>query len=190
MEPEGFVIHSTATPGATAQNEFNYFNSQHRAASAHYFVDWQEIIRAIPENEISWHAGQSANIRYLSLEMSEPKEEDPEKFQEVIKRTTWLVADACVRYGWSKDNIYSHQMISEMYRETNHTDPIGYLETYGMTWDNLLQSIEEERLRLLNVDSGGGGGDTKPTEEATPISEPKFYEVLKKVLDSIRKGRG
>lgn len=159
MKPEGFVIHSTATPGATAQNEFNYFNSQYRAASAHYFVDWLEIIRAIPENEVAWHAGPSANSRYLSVEMSEPKGQEPEKFQEVIKRTVWLVADACVRYGWTKENIFSHQMISQMYGETNHTDPTGYLKTYGMTWEDLVQAIEEKRLNLLN--SGNGGGVSK-----------------------------
>jgi len=155
LRPQGFVIHSTATPGATAQNEFNYFNSQHRAASAHYFVDWTEIIRAIPENEVAWHAGYTANHRFLSVEMSEPREHEPQKFQEVWKRTLWLVAEACVRYGWTTSNVLSHRDISLTYRETKHTDPVDYLKAYGYTWEDMIMALEGEIDGLHNSNVGG-----------------------------------
>lgn len=144
LTPQGFVIHCTDTPGATAQNEHDYFNSGDRQASAHYFVDASQIIRCIPENEIAWHAGPTANHKYLSVEMCEV-----EPFDEVWKRTVWLVADACVRYGWNTaDNVFSHRGVSAMYHETNHTDPIAFLASHGKTWEDLLAAIDVELLNL------------------------------------------
>lgn len=148
----GIVIHSTATPGATAQNEYNYFNSGDRKASVHYFADWLEIIRTVPEVEIAWHAGPTANSRYISIEMCEPGPNDPDrvrKFNEVWSRTVWCVADACVRYGWTtKNNVFSHYGCSVMFKDTDHTDPIGFLKQYGKTWEQLLAAIESEILKL------------------------------------------
>ena len=51
--PMGIVIHETATPGATAENEYNFFNSAGRNASAHGFVDWKEYIQTIPYDEVA-----------------------------------------------------------------------------------------------------------------------------------------
>jgi N-acetylmuramoyl-L-alanine amidase len=156
LKPEGFVIHSTATPGATAQNEYNYFNSANRGASAHYFLDWIEIIRTIPESEISWHAGFTANHRFLSVEMCEPYGTDSQKFEEVWKRTVWLVADACIRYGWSTENIWSHRKVSESFGDTDHGDPIGYLTRHGRTWEDLIIAIQLEMQNIRDIGSGGG----------------------------------
>jgi N-acetylmuramoyl-L-alanine amidase len=144
LNPQGFVIHSTDDIGATAQNEHDYFNSGDRQASAHYFADWGNIIRTIPENEQAWHAGPTANSKFLSVEICEPTN-DSTKFQEVWNKTVWLVADACVRYGWNtNDNVFSHRGISAMYKETDHQDPIEFLASYGKTWDQLLSSIDNE----------------------------------------------
>ena len=83
--PQGFVVHSTATPNATAQNEHDYFNGGDRQASVHYFVDWGYIIRTIPEHEQCWGCGQTGNSKFLQVEMCEPS--DASKFQEVWNRT-------------------------------------------------------------------------------------------------------
>ena len=57
---KGIVMHWTATPGASALNERNYFNgtciADKRYASAHYFVDRKEAQLIIPENEVAYHA--------------------------------------------------------------------------------------------------------------------------------------
>ncbi len=103
----------------------------------------------IPENEVAWHGGPTANSKFLSAEMCEPAGNDPDKFQEVWNRTVWLVADACVRYGWSTGpDVFSHRGISAMYHETDHTDPIGFLAKYGKTWGGLLAAIDQEIVNL------------------------------------------
>lgn len=161
LRPQGFVIHATATKGASDENERNYFNSRYVGASVHYFADWDSITRTVPENEIAWHAGPTANSRYLSVEMCEPAGHDVAKFQEVWNRTVWLVADACVRYGWKTGpDVWSHNGISQMYHETDHTDPIQFLAEYGRTWGQLLAAIDAEILRIkgevpvVNTNSG------------------------------------
>ena len=160
LSPSGFVIHSTATPNATAQNEHDYFNSGDRQASSHYFVDAGNIIRCIPESERAWHAGQTANSKFLSAEMCEV-----EPFAEVWARTVWLVADACVRHGWATGpNVYSHRGVSAMYRETNHTDPIQFLANHGKTWDQLLAAIDDEIVNIKGV--------VKVAEVVQPVKGP------------------
>lgn len=160
LTPQGYVIHATATPGATAENEYHYFNSAYQGASVHYFADWLEIIRTVPENEVAWHAGKTANERYLAVEMCEPRGHNPAQFEEVWKRTVWLVAEACVRYGWKEDkDIFSHRQISNFYKETTHVDPHSYLESYGRTWEELIQAISQK----INELEQGNGGDGEKT---------------------------
>ncbi len=53
LNAKGTVLHETATPGASDENEFNYFNSGYRGASAHAFVDYDSITQTVPWNEQS-----------------------------------------------------------------------------------------------------------------------------------------
>ena len=180
LTPLGFVVHSTATPGATAQAEFIYFNGADRQASAHYFVDWTEIIRTIPENEQAWHAGPTANRLYLSVEMCEPAGNDPAKFAEVWGRTVWLVADACVRYGWGTGpNVFSHRGISQMYGETNHTDPIDFFSSYGRTWEQFLSAIDAEIAELKKP----GEGDDFEMENVVVYYTAKDFSTAQMIAD-------
>jgi len=176
LSPQGLVIHATATPGATAQDEFAYFNSGDRQASAHYFVDWRQIIRTVPEDEVAWHAGRTANHKYLAVEMCEPAGNDAGKFDEVWQRTVWLVADACVRYGWSTGpNVWSHRGIANLYGETDHTDPIDYLSRYGKTWEQLLAAIAAEINRLQQ------GADR--VEHAVLFFGPDDYVAARRIAE-------
>lgn len=117
-------------------------------------MDWIEIIRTIPESEVAWHAGK-ANYLYLSVEMCEPSGIDMQKFEDVWNRTVWLVADACVRHDWSKSSIYSHKDMSLTFGDTNHTDPIDYLNRFGRTWNDLVSAIDQEMQNIVNEGSGG-----------------------------------
>ncbi|MFX1516899.1 MAG: N-acetylmuramoyl-L-alanine amidase family protein [Promethearchaeota archaeon] len=148
LKPVGICVHSTDTKGATAEAEVKYFDSANRNASAHYFIDWSSIIRAIPENEQAWHAGATANKKLLSVELCEPKGNDLPKFIEVWNRAVWFVAEICVRYGWGIDHIYSHKIVSETWHETTHTDPIPYFNIYSRSWDYFKQSVSREMAHI------------------------------------------
>lgn len=54
---EYIVIHYTANNGDTAKANSNYFKTEYRGGSAHYFVDEYGVYQAVRENDISWHCG-------------------------------------------------------------------------------------------------------------------------------------
>ncbi|QII50661.1 N-acetylmuramoyl-L-alanine amidase [Bacillus paralicheniformis] len=118
---KGIVMHWTATPGASALNERNYFNgtciADKRYASAHYFVDRKEAQHIIPENEVAYHAHDqnrcyvsflkpNANTKSISVEMC--VEKDGKIHSETVQNAAELVADLCKRYGLSTDRIVRH----------------------------------------------------------------------------------
>ena len=52
------VIHYTANNGDTAKGNCNYFaNNSNLGASAHYFVDENEVWQSVPDNNCAWHCG-------------------------------------------------------------------------------------------------------------------------------------
>jgi hypothetical protein len=84
FKPVGVVLHETATQGATAQNEFSYFNNNKVGASAHGFIDWNEDVQTIPWDEKGWHAKEPANSMFIGIEMCRPKDNDPQKKDKMI----------------------------------------------------------------------------------------------------------
>ena len=51
------VVHYTGAPG-TARNNGSYFASRGDiGASAHYFVDAQDIVQSVPDSDRAWHCG-------------------------------------------------------------------------------------------------------------------------------------
>ncbi|MBU5327616.1 peptidoglycan recognition protein family protein [Bacillus paralicheniformis] len=118
---KGIVMHWTATPGASALNERNYFNgtciADKRFASAHYFVDRKEAQLIIPENEVAYHAHDqnrcyvsflkpNANTKAIGVEMC--VEKNGQIHSETIQNAAEVVADLCRRYGLSTDKIVRH----------------------------------------------------------------------------------
>ncbi|MCY9156197.1 N-acetylmuramoyl-L-alanine amidase [Bacillus haynesii] len=118
---KGIVMHWTATRGASALNERNYFNgtciADKRYASAHYFVDRNEAQYIIPENEMAYHAHDqnrcfvsflkpNANQTSISVEMC--VEKNGTIHDETVQNTAELVADLCKRFKLSTDKIVRH----------------------------------------------------------------------------------
>lgn len=114
-------MHWTATPGASALNERNYFNgtciADKRYASAHYFVDRNEAQYIIPENEMAYHAHDqnrcfvsflkpNANQTSISVEMC--VEKNGTIHDETVQNAAELVADLCKRFKLSTDKIVRH----------------------------------------------------------------------------------
>ncbi|MCV9368908.1 N-acetylmuramoyl-L-alanine amidase [Bacillus paralicheniformis] len=132
---KGIVMHWTATPGASALNERNYFNgtciADKRFASAHYFVDRKEAQLIIPENEVAYHAHDqnrcyvsflkpNANTKAIGVEMC--VEKNGQIHSETIQNAAEVVADLCRRYGLSTDKIVRH------YDVTNKSCPTPWVK--------------------------------------------------------------
>ena len=196
LQPQGIVIHSTATPGAVAINIRDYFNNHPEAkASAHAAIDWTTIIEIIPANEKAWHAGATANNSFLGIELCEPKEHDPAKFQEVWNRAVWYTAKVCKQYGWDVSKVYSHAEISKMFHETNHTDPTGYFAEYGKSFGDFKLAVMKElkgadtvaeqwKIDLINKARAAG----IISEYRDPEESVKWWEICAVALKVMEKG--
>ncbi|WP_352419761.1 N-acetylmuramoyl-L-alanine amidase [Proteiniborus sp.] len=109
MEPEYLTIHSTANPDSTAQNERDWLinPSNTRTASWHLVVDDKEVIEAIPQNEVAWHAGDgrkgTGNKKSISIEICESN--DREK---TIINAVKLSAKILHERKWGIDRLKRH----------------------------------------------------------------------------------
>lgn len=158
FKPQGIVVHSTGNrrPGASAAMHRQYFGSAYRGASAHAFIDWDQALRIIPDGlgrdpaEKAWHAGSTANARYLGYELCET--EDEGLFKASYARMVWAVGDAVVHHNWRLSDVTSHRRISSTYpKETDHQDPDPYLQRWGKSWAVMLSDIADEISRRRGV---------------------------------------
>lgn len=153
LNAKGMVVHETATPNATAENEQKYFanGAGGRQASVHGFVDYDSILKTIPFNEVAWHAGSTANHNYIGIELCHF--DDEAKFNETYKRAVWLFADTFVNYlkitTITKENLMSHDEVSKAWHETNHTDPVGYFSQHGKTVDMFRADVQKEINNMI-----------------------------------------
>lgn len=61
------VLHFTANNGDTAQNNADYFaNNENLRASAHYFVDPNEIYQSVKDTDTAWHCGRERGGSYFN----------------------------------------------------------------------------------------------------------------------------
>lgn len=163
LKPVGIVVHDTATPGATAEDEQLYFQRTTRDVSVHAFVDWDSIVQIIPWNEVAWGSGYTSNHKFLQIELCVPPSYDVAKFNEVWNRAVWLFAYLFINVikvkNITKDNLLSHSEVSARWRETTHTDPVAHFARYGKTVDNFRMAVQAK----IDEMSGGNNMETLVT---------------------------
>lgn len=107
----GIVIHYTANPGATAQQNRDYFNglkdSHETQASSHFIIGLDgEIIQCIPTWEIAY-ASNSRNHDTVSIECCHPDETGQftkNTYQSMVQLTAWL----CQKFGLNEEDVIRH----------------------------------------------------------------------------------
>ena len=107
----GIVIHYTANPGSTAQQNRDYFNglkdSHETSVSSHFVVGLEgEIVQCVPTWEIAY-ASNERNHDTVSIECCHPDETG--KFNdETYKSVVQLTAFLCEKYGLTQENVIRH----------------------------------------------------------------------------------
>lgn len=155
---DGSVVHETATPRASDENEVAYFNSRVVRASVHAFVDRDSITQTLEWARLCWGAGATANSRFIQVELCHF---DGEDFMEVWKRGVWLFAWLHINVigitTITKDNLMGHNEVSAKWHETDHTDPYGFFADNGKTVDDFRAEVQQE----INYQLNGGERDMK-----------------------------
>ncbi len=115
------VVHYTANNGDRAESNGKYFQQPNRNASAHYFVDENDVVQSVKDSDTAWHCGaknykhnKCRNDNSIGVEMCSEKdgnglyyinEETQKKALEVVK---WLMG----KYGVPLENVLRHYDIT------------------------------------------------------------------------------
>lgn len=115
------VLHYTANNGDTAQNNADYFAGANRRASAHYFVDENEVVQSVRDTDAAWHCGgplESShhplhnicmNRNSLGVEMCSDKVNGKYVITaQTVDRTVELVRWLMDKYGIDVDHVVRH----------------------------------------------------------------------------------
>ena len=139
-EINGIVIHYTANPGSTAQNNRDYFeglkDSHETKVSSHFVVGIEgEIIQCIPSSEIAY-ASNSRNSDTLSIECCHTDETG--KFTEatytsLVRLTGWL----CYRFNLTSQDVIRH------YDVTGKISP-KYFVVHPAAWEQFKADVGEQ----------------------------------------------
>ena len=148
METEtitGIVIHYTANPGSTAQENRDYFNSLQYShateASSNFIVGLDgEIIQCVPTWEVAY-ASNERNTDTVSIECCHPDASGKftdETYRSLVQLTAWL----CVKFGLTEEDVIRH------YDVTGKNCPKYFVE-HEDAWDEFRQNVGQAIERSM-----------------------------------------
>lgn len=134
LSPRYLVIHSTANPGATAENHVAYWRrNQPSVAMAHYVMDWTgggTVIQTQETDRLAWHVG-NGNSRTYGIELCEAT--NAQDFSVEWQAAVQWCASQLLSRRWGVERLMCHDDCTRMWGGT-HTDPTGYFARFGKTW--------------------------------------------------------
>lgn len=141
---KGVVIHYTANPGSTAQDNRDYFNglqySGQTEASSNFIVGLDgEIIQCVPTWEIAY-ASNERNADTVSIEVCHPDETGKftdATYRSLVQLTAWL----CVKFDLKEDQVIRH------YDVTGKNCPKYFVENedaWEMFKDNVWDAVQKK----------------------------------------------
>ena len=144
--PEYIVIHYTANPGSTAEQNRNYFenlkDTGETYASAQFVIGLEgEIIQCVPCNEMAY-CSNSLNDRCISIEMCHP--DDTGNFNDATyNNCVYLVAQLMNYYHLDMDHLIRH------YDVTGKNCPRYFVE-HEDRWEVFKDFVKQYREKYQN----------------------------------------
>lgn len=190
---EGVVAHATAVYNDTAAGERNYEQGHFQDAFVHFFVDPTTIVNVAPIQFLAWGAGHTANQRFVHVELCQVSPNDPNgraKFEASYSRWVWTLAWVLFqrRLGvvpahptGNRDGagtLWSHLNVSQIFKETDHTDPIEYLNVWGVTWDQVVRDVTAEYNEMVAEVQQQQVKEVPKLDEATKQAALKSIDYL------------
>ena len=139
------VIHYTSNNGDTAKNNIDYYSrTPNLSASAHYFVDENEVWQSVKDGDTAWHCGSSnkyvhktcRNDNAIGIELCSRKDATGKYYfkDEVVKRAAALTKDLMKKYNIPVTNVIRH------YDVTGKTCPAPFVEDAN-AWADFKKSL-------------------------------------------------
>ncbi|MDN4073778.1 N-acetylmuramoyl-L-alanine amidase [Fictibacillus terranigra] len=149
--PRYAVAHDTGNEGSSALQNFKYFNSRELDASAHVFIDDQEVLMIIPLHEKAWHVRKQvsdANDWAIGVELCYGGKISGE---EAYKRYVWFFAWLCESYEWNPMlHVKGHFQLDPGRRR----DPVNALQRIGKSFEDFLGDIKD-RMAIIKREGKG-----------------------------------
>ena len=148
------VIHFTANDGDTAANNVNYFAGAGRKASAHYFVDENNIYQSVRDNDTAWHCGTSGkyyhpscrNANSIGIEMCSRMSGGQYYIKaEAVNNAVRLARQLMGRYGIAPDMVVRH------YDVTHKLCPEPFVRDPAL-WEDFKQRIAAEEGEEIDME--------------------------------------
>ena len=145
----GIVIHYTANPGSTAQNNRDYFeglkDSHETKVSSHFVVGIEgEIVQCIPSSEIAY-ASNSRNSDTLSIEcchIDETGEFTEATYTSLVRLTGWL----CYRFNLTSEDVIRHYDVTGKICPKYYVDYPDAWEQFKADVGKQIKTVEQEVL--------------------------------------------
>jgi len=153
------VMHFTGNNTDTALNNANYFGGGNRDASAHYFVDNDNIVQVVEDNNASWHCGDGngkygiTNQNSIGIEMCGTNSE--------ITTATELNAIDLVKHLMTKYNIPIDRVVRH-YDASRKICPSPWSNSNCSKWNNFKKKLTDNK----------------------PIANDKLYRIRKAWKDA------
>ena len=171
------VLHYTANNGDTAKNNADYFARQSGLqASAHYFVDKNEIWQSVKDEDTAWHCGTTGtyfnacrNANSIGIEMVSRIGSDGKYYIEdgVVEKARELVKYLMGRYNIPTSRICRH------YDVTHKSCPEPWVRNSSL-FTNFIKSLEVKDLT------------TQQTQELIDKNKPKRYNKVEEMPEYYR----
>lgn len=153
VKPQYIIVHDTADPRATAQNEHDYFGGGDRQASADIFVDDNNIIQIIDtDNCYSWAVGDGhgaygiTNGNSMSIEMCLDASGNPT--EATINNTLDTVRYFMSKYGLSADRVVRH------YDASRKCCPCSFSANNWAKWSEFKSRLTGTQVQAINNNVG------------------------------------
>lgn len=199
------VIHYTATSGATAANEHDYFDGTcvkaKRYASAHIFVDKKEALNIIPLNEVAYHANDvqkknadgspwrgvpaiapDANFESIGVELCIEKDWKFDK--KTVTRAQQVFAELCKTYKLNAGDIVRHYDVTRKNCPAPYVSDEGAFEDFKAGVAKLLnkKSVVKKVINKVTakypghlIQIGSRGSDVKKIQKLLKITADGIF---------------
>ncbi len=158
------VTHFTANNGDTAMGNCNYFQGANRNASAHYFVDENEIYQSVKDSDTAWHCGASKyyhpdcrNGNSIGIELCSRIDSNEKYYfkNPTVSNAVHLVKQLMRKYSITADRILRH------YDVTRKVCPAPFVYDIN-DWENFKKKLtdddtkrNEEMIERIKINVNG-----------------------------------
>ena len=142
------VIHYTANNGDTAKGNCNYFAAANKNASAHYFVDENDIYQSVEDSNTAWHCGTTGtyyskcrNSTSIGVELCSRKDSKGNYYfmDKTVCNAVELVKTLMDRYNVPKEKVIRH------YDVTHKICPAPFVNN-TVAWGNFKKRLEDKKI--------------------------------------------